>query len=244
MATAPNGRLLYDGPSMLDGAPVVVIGTGDVRPSDNPKTGAMIQVWVFRKDVNPAEAVATGLDASVCGDCPLRPFTRKTQDAADWTTKEPCYVNVGQAPLSIWKCWQRGGYPVADAAWFSKIKANGRGIRFGAWGDPCAVPVYVWESLANVASKFTGYTHQWRTPQAEVYKPYLMASCETVDDALTAIAQGWRTFRTRASVDMPLMANEINCPASKEAGFKTTCLKCGLCAGASKNAKNIAIVLH
>jgi hypothetical protein len=37
---------------------------------------------------------------------------------------------------------------------------------------------------------------------------------------------------------------EILCPASKEAGYKTSCDKCGLCAGASIAAKSIAIVAH
>ena len=38
-----NGVILYEGPSMLDGAPIVVIATGIRTGSTNVKTGAMIQ---------------------------------------------------------------------------------------------------------------------------------------------------------------------------------------------------------
>ena len=38
---------------------------------------------------------------------------------------------------------------------------------------------------------------------------------------------------------------EILCPASEEAGKKTSCIKCGLCAGTTtKSKKSIAIVAH
>ena len=43
MATNPNGRILYEGPSMLDGAPIVVIATGFAERTANAKTGSMIQ---------------------------------------------------------------------------------------------------------------------------------------------------------------------------------------------------------
>ena len=49
----PNGRILYEGPSMLDGAPIVVIATGFAERSGNDKTGAMIQTWILRADIPP-----------------------------------------------------------------------------------------------------------------------------------------------------------------------------------------------
>ena len=52
-----------------------------------------------------------------------------------------------------------------------------------------------------------------------------------------------RSFRVIKSID-DVRTDEIICPASKEAGFKTTCAQCGLCAGVVKKAKNIAIVIH
>jgi hypothetical protein len=41
--TKPNGAILYRGPSLLDGAPIVAIVTGLASTSANAKTGAMLQ---------------------------------------------------------------------------------------------------------------------------------------------------------------------------------------------------------
>lgn len=61
----PNGYIL------VETADKVVIATGFERSSENPKTGNMIQVWILARHVSPSDAVRTGLDAIVCGDCPL-----------------------------------------------------------------------------------------------------------------------------------------------------------------------------
>ena len=65
----PNGFVIYEGPSLIDGAPIVVIATGLVRKSRNPKTGWMIQTWIMRADIAPNIALRKRLDRSVCGDC-------------------------------------------------------------------------------------------------------------------------------------------------------------------------------
>ena len=51
-----NGVILYEGPSLLDGEPIVAILTGLRSSSCNRKTGAMLQTWIMRADVSPAEA--------------------------------------------------------------------------------------------------------------------------------------------------------------------------------------------
>ena len=42
----PNGRVIYRGPSLLDGKRIVVVATGFVKKSNNDKTGEMIQTWI------------------------------------------------------------------------------------------------------------------------------------------------------------------------------------------------------
>ena len=44
-----KGFIIYDGPSMLDGEPIVAIAT---MKTSNRKTGEMVQVWILRSDVN------------------------------------------------------------------------------------------------------------------------------------------------------------------------------------------------
>ena len=51
-----NGVVLYDGPSLIDGAPIVAIATGLIWPSLNRKTGDMVHVWIMRADLPPVEA--------------------------------------------------------------------------------------------------------------------------------------------------------------------------------------------
>lgn len=232
----PRGVILYDGPSALDGRPVLAILTGLARPSANRKTGAMLQLWILRRDADPVQASAKGKDASVCGACPMR-----------WKTGGSCYVNLGQAPLAVWNAWRRGSYLPATAAELPAL-VKGRAVRLGAYGDPAALPVAVLEALAAAAGRWTGYTHQWARPAARALQGLCMASCETEAQALAATAQGWRVFLTRPKGSAgELPAGFISCPASAEAGNRTTCERCGLCngsRGATDTRRSIAIELH
>jgi imidazole glycerol phosphate synthase subunit HisF len=55
---------------------------------------------------------------------------------------------------------------------------------------------------------------------------------------------GYRTFRTRTEAEA-LGAREIACPASDEAGNKTSCADCRACGGTAAKAKvSIAIIAH
>ena len=53
-----KGYILYEGPSALDGAPIVVIATME---TSNAKTGAMVQTWilVFTDHTNAAFTLHT-----------------------------------------------------------------------------------------------------------------------------------------------------------------------------------------
>jgi len=215
-----NGYLAYHGPSELDGNPIKVIVTGNYRPSANSKTGDMLQVWIMPADVKPSETVKTGQDSSVCGDCPARP-----------KNGGKCYVNTWQAPNRTWNA----SYPnQAD-------NPRNAPVRLGAWGDPAAIPIGVLKDILGRSPKHTGYTHQWRNnPElAEI----VMASVDNESEAIEASELGWRYFRVLHKGDT-LGSGEILCPASKEAGKKVTCADCGLCAGNSRKAKNVAIYQH
>lgn len=223
----PNGTIIYTGPSRLDGAEIVVIATGLEAKSRNEKTGAMIQTWILRTDIAPKIAQDTGLDATVCGDCPLRPVNSGPR----------CYVKTHQAPRSVLDAYHRGIYaPISDWSIFSD-----RIVRIGSYGDPAAVPAHIWKRLVKLAVQHTGYTHQWHGKRNA--SAYLMASVETPAGRELAKTKGYRTFRTKRPDD-PVLSGEISCPASKEAGHKTTCAKCRLCGGTSVKARDIVINLH
>lgn len=225
--TNPNGAVIYRGPSQLDGAPIIVIATGLTRGSRNEKTGDLIQTWIMRDDVDPMTALKTGADESVCGDCPHR-------GAA-------CYVRVFQAPLNTWRTAQRGRY--ATAADLDAVAAMGAGrmVRLGAYGDPAAVPVAIWEALTSRAAGWTGYTHQWR--QAPELQRLCMASADSPAEGILARAQGWRTFRVRMEGEPVAARLEFICPASNEAGRKTDCASCRACMGSDAKAKASPVIL-
>ena len=68
-----------------------------------------------------------------------------------------------------------------------------------------------------------------------------MASVHNQAEADEARDKAYRSFI--ASQDNSEKA--VSCPASKEAGFKSNCAKCGLCSGVlGKGKKDIKILQH
>ena len=230
-----NGRILFDGPSELDGAPIVVVAVGFASGSSNAKTGAMIQTYILRADMSPVEAIHTGADISICGQCPHR-------GAAGNGKGRTCYVSIGQGPATVWKTYLAGGYPRATLAELGAL-GRGRMVRLGTYGDPAAVPTLYWALLTAHSAGHTGYTHQW------LIRPELrglcMASVDSDAERQLAQAMGWRTFRVAMPGDIARARGEVVCPASAESGARTTCADCGLCAGASSGyTKSVAIAAH
>jgi hypothetical protein len=128
----------------------------------------------------------------------------------------------------------------ADVA--THLVSRGMGIRIGAYGDGAALPIEVLEALTH-GIYHTGYTHAWRT-RGDL-APLLMASADSAQDQVDASTAGWRTFRVRTATEA-LAPKEIACPASEEAGKRTSCDSCGLCNGARTDDRraNIAIIVH
>lgn len=221
----PNGLVLWRGRG-FDRKPVVAIVTGLQNRSANGKTGAMLQVWILPTEVNPVQSVQTGADQSVCGTCPLR-------------GGGACYVNVGQAPLAIWRALQRGRYPDWDG---SVEPFRGRKIRWGAYGDPALLPIKLVRRINKVTAGWTAYTHA--TATRPLAREFAMASADTVAEWQQLRAEGWKTFRTRLD-DEPLQEGEFECPASKEQGYRLTCSECMACRGGDWTGQATpSIVVH
>lgn len=246
-----TGVVFYEGPSKIDGKPIVGIAT---FRSGNAKVGHLIQTWIIRSDIHPMDAINSGADSSVCGNCPLR---GRIADASERTVKgkfggdtankgRSCYVNVSQAPAAVYKTYKAGKYPILSRE--HRRLFMGRGLRFGSYGDPVAVPLAAWKLLESLCTgkSHPGYTHQWRNPKFKAWAKKLMASTHTVEDNAEAVAMGWRTFRTVLNLK-ERTGLEIVCPGSKEAGFKATCETCGACNGRSDMSdvrRSVAIVAH
>lgn len=216
-----TGALVYEGPSMIDGAPIVGIVT---YQSANGKTGNMAQLWIIRQDMKPTEAIKTGCDSAVCGNCPLR---------GDGTgAGRACYVNAGQAPNQVFSSYSKGNYPAVLP------NLAGRMIRLGAYGDPAALPKNIVKALADSSDGFTGYSHQ--SKRFPWIAKYCMVSVESKKEARAQHKKGNRTFRVCQGADDTLK-NEIVCPAESRGA---QCIACGLCNGKSGPGKSIIIPAH
>ena len=249
------GYVLYEGPSLLDGAPVVVIVTGTgPKKSTNSKTGAMLQTWILRADIDPISANRTGADYAICGNCPHR-GTANPDKTSGLAEGRGCYVNLGHAPLNIWRTYKAGKYPraiVYGGLYFPPGIAStggfcigyGEVIRFGSYGDPGVVPSEIWDRLAKFSNGWTGYTHQSKTPGASPNLMRCMVSADTLEEARESWAGGYRTFRIVASPGDVVTSNEVICPATAEGGNKATCETCKLCRGAIAGGKSVAVVAH
>jgi hypothetical protein len=222
--------IIYKGPSLLDGEPIVVVATYSNR---NTKTGRVVQTYILCEDINPLEASKTGADYSICGDCVMR-GTPTTDPERKQAKGRRCYVNLGQGVLIVWRAYKRGVYQPGAA----RDMGRGRFVRVGTYGDPGAVPSHVWDELLSEASTWTAYSHQsgWRPDIA-------MQSADNYAQAWAHWRAGRRTFRVVTGLDQIDSAHEALCPASKEAGRRVQCTACKLCKGGTA-AKSIAIVEH
>ena len=235
----PLGFIVYEGPSIIDGSPIVVIVNKIFDDSKNDKTGAIVQTFIIRSDVDPLEALKTGQDVSICGTCEHRPSLVKAGNG-----KAPCYVNVGRSVMAVYGAYKRGRYAHATPEFVAQFLAD-KTLRLGTYGDPAAAPVSMWHELAKGASKRVGYSHQWQSIGFDVnaWSSLIMASADTPKQRSEANSLGLRTFRVSQPGTVPLLG-EISCPASAEAGKKTTCGACNLCGGTSIRAKDIVIQDH
>ncbi len=234
----PTGYIIYNGPSLLDGAPIVVIAL--VGNSKNSKTGALMQTYILRSDMSPLEAIKLGLDVSICGNCIHRGGIGR---------KRSCYVNIGRGVLGVYGAYLRGAYPNIsnDPAAIRNIGKD-RDIRVGTYGDGAAVPAYVWHDLLAEANGNTGYSHQLFNPvlpleHRNAIAQFCMVSADTPADVEQAKAQGLRYFRIRLA-DEPVGEREFVCPASEEAGKRLQCVDCMACSGTSKGKASPVIIAH
>lgn len=211
-----NGWVFYDGPSMLNGQPIVSIVSGIRTPSSNADTGPMAQTWILHQASKPHIAVKTGDDASICGNCKLR--------------GKECYVVTFQGPRAIYDEWVKGKYKPNPSKALLKL-ASARPVRLGSYGDPAAVPYSVWERLIDCFPRHTGYTHQWRG--FERFQKICQASCDNLMDFEEAKSRGWRTFTI---VPKEIEPEGLGMHCTKDAFKWKRCIDCLVCDGQTADA--------
>jgi hypothetical protein len=212
----------------------------DYKLSENDKLGIAVPIvgtyhfseeQVINNDIT--------LDSLNCMDCP---FSYNSGDEVCYTHKGNQYLGL----LSMLRGLHRRYdmiHPRNDKL-FDMFIDNISGepidlVRFGVYGEPVLLPFDYIPRLVKLTRSYTGYTHQWHKDEYQIYKAYFMASTHGSISQAVANGMGWRVFNVGITDD------GINCPASKEAGKKTTCAKCALCGGTEGKGKtNVFIKQH
>lgn len=212
----PAGVIVYDGPSMIDGAPVVVVLTSIRGTSSNTKTSAgagalpLAQTYVIPRAMLAGMAagdksansrawfanLAAGRDASACGACELRPSAVAAARAAGAPAPDSCYVLNG--PPDVAAAIVAGAYGTATldeaAAYVRAMVRRGRiaGVRGGSWGDPAAAPLAVHRALRDaLTDPDTGSPYRVRHPDGTERRAVWTCYTRTWEYA-PAAAAGWR----------------------------------------------------
>ena len=226
----PGGYVLYRGASLLDGAPIVAIA---IIKSTNVKTGNMVQTYILADNgLSPLESAKSGADFAICGDCKHRRYAGELRD---------CYVNIGQGANAVYKAYLKGNYPAGIQA--AADASAARMVRLGTYGDPAAVPAYVWQALISKAKGHTGYSHQWQSGKAGAdIMALCMASADSDQERAAAKAAGYLTFRVRAENE-PMAAGEFICPASAEGNKRKLCAECAACDGGINSRRADPVII-
>ena len=202
----------------------VCLVTGFDKPTEQKKTGDMLQSFILPRNIHPYEALATKQDKIVCGTCPL-----KSGNGCNVAYMLPRNLSV------LWKKYKRGEIPqLVDGSLIA-----GRKFRFGVYGDPVYLPLELVRTIVELSSGWTGYTHQWKNKKYRAYRDYFQASTSPSDNWL-AKELGWSTFQISAEQ----VAGSVACPASDESkarraalGLKLIdCATCLLCSGRLRKA--------
>ena len=217
----------------------IITGHETGKPTANAKTGAMATIWIDLVDVSPRDAQLDGSYKAVCDGCTHGADVNGTCYAAGLPIR---------AHQATWKAHKKRGAGVETLTRQHIDNISRSGLRFGGDGDPSMLPPNLVKMLARVAARagWTGYTQQWRKDKNQWLRHFLMASCDTIEDAEKAESLGWRAFYVRPK-NTPLPPNFTQCPAAKEGGRRTTCQRCNLCNGSTGDndrRRSISTELH
>jgi hypothetical protein len=170
---------------------------------------------------------------AVCFDCPFRGYLKC------YTHKYEQYSGILSSLRSISIEFKEKEIPSLEDVWDKVMKmSKDRYIRFGTYGEPSLIPIDMVSNMIDLSKSHTGYTHQWaKKPE---YHRFFMASTHSIGQSNMAMKLGYRSF----IVTDEESKDAIQCPASKEMGYRSTCEKCGLCSGMRKGKKHVKILNH
>jgi hypothetical protein len=225
-----------------------IIHSIDFKKSQNSKIGDGNVIQTYHFSIDQVMNNDFTQDKSNCLNCRFSFNQNEGRSGGCYTHKGLQLMGLKSKLRSLHKAFNDGKIKEFDKSEFDNFiqKISTKKVdlcRFGAYGEPSLLSVDICAKLKKLAKNTTGYTHQWHNIN-EDYSNYFMASIDNTFELAIAKSKGYRSFF--ATDNKPVNSKTItNCPASKEAGNKTTCVKCSLCNGAQGNSKkDIYILTH
>lgn len=227
------------------GANIIVVRKGTTANAKISDGGKVVQTYTFSEKQWVLATTSQGfsmkeffkLDHSNCLDCP---FSGNSGNGGCYTHK----FNQFSGFLKMLRSIQPSDLTPLDGTKRAEIieMCKDTYVRFGTYGEPSLMPYLLVKEMAEVASSWTGYTHQHSKAWADSYKNFFMASVHSDAERNDRAKEGWLSFIAMQK-DEPTIG--VHCPASKEMGYKSNCAKCGLCSGLQgKGNVNIKIKQH
>ena len=229
--------IVWRGPSVFNSAPVELVLSHLTYTPSNTKIGDMVQGWVIAQNEHPQEVIEQARksgDHPVCGNC-------------EHYKSKACYVMT----KSIGSVYNGSKVVLnmedpQDVLFLGTI-LSGFFLRMGAYGDPMAVPAWLWLILASMVKGHTGYTHAWShilsdrqkwAPTYAEYRGLLMASTDSEEETVAAADLGWRCFEVRPEFSTEGTDGSQVCPAFS---IGLSCARCRKCDGLSRGARRPSI---
>ena len=103
--TQPLGLILYQGPSLLDGAAIVAIATGLRILPATKRRGIWCKPGFCAKTWPPRTRSIRAQTSRCVAVCPLRGTLAEGRNR-----HRACYVQVRNAPYQVWQAYQAGSY--------------------------------------------------------------------------------------------------------------------------------------
>lgn len=226
-----------------------VIHVLNAKVSTNSKIGLGYIVQTYHFGIEQILTNDIKFDSASCLDCPLSYNQNNGKSGG-------CYTHKGYQLMGLKSMFRKLNNDIKtikdfDKASFDKFITKLQGgtkidlVRFGAYGEPILMDLYVVTNLSKLSRKSTGYTHQWNKDDYQAYNKFFMASTHTETENFESSKLGFRSFfvaENKISCFKPL--NAVNCPASKESSKSLTCISCGLCNGNKAGIKKDIYILQ
>lgn len=216
------------------------------KASENSKLGFGYIVHTYHWSVDQVSSGSFTNDSHNCMDCPYSYNQNNGKSGGCYTHNGMQGQGLRSMLKRLHKLFAAGEIKQFNEKDFNTFvltskKASPVLTRLGVYGEPLTLPIDVMEKIVNISKSHTGYTHQWNKDSAIPYSKYLMASTHNIFETLIAEKRGFRCFQSSKEKDAKMPV----CPASKEMGYKLTCVECKACNGKATNlTKSIFIHKH